>query len=281
MSHHLKFVLWALFLYAAPTWSAQMPRGSFLTQPARSAWQLSAQVRTNPLVAARYEKHFGVPASQFANYAQGQLGVRPLNRSGRYRVFFIRTDGNIGSRIRKLRQGTSVFIHLRTGKPVLLAECGNPMSTNLPGYSAPGRQSTTAPKPKVTAAAPVQEEPEVVSPSLPVTSLPPDFLGLPEMAQMQTGDMSLWEAPLALIVPDLPLAGAGLAAYTAPVSLTPLFLVGASGLFSFGSDAEGRGGTTPPAVPEPASLSLWAIAGGAAISARWVRRRRKATRSND
>lgn len=279
MSNRLMFVLSVLFLYAAPTWSAQMPRGSFLTQPARSAWQLSTQVRTNPLVAARYEKHYGVSASQFANYAQGQLGVRPLKRSSSYRVFFIGTDGNIGSRVRKLHKGTPVFVHLRTGKPVLLAECGNPMSTDLPGYSAPAGQSTTAPKPKATAAAPVQEEPEVVPPS-PVTSLPPDFFGLPETAQRQTGDMPLWEAPLVLIVPDLPLAGAGLAAYTAPVSLTPLFLVGASGLFSFGSDSAGRGGTTPPAVPEPASLSLWAIAGGAAISTRWVRKRREATRPN-
>lgn len=279
MSNRLMFVFSVLFLYAAPTWSAQMPRGSFLTQPARSAWQLGTQVRTNPLVAARYEKHYGVSASQFADYAQGQLGVRPLKRSGSYRVFFIRTDGSIGSRVRKLHKGTPAFVHLRTGKPVLLAECGNPMSTDLPGYSAPGGQSTTAPKPKATAAVPVQEEPEVVPP-LPVTSLPPDFFGLPETAQMQTGDMSLWEAPLVLIVPDLPLAGAGLAAYTAPVSLAPLFLVGASGLFSFGSDPAGRGGTTPPAVPEPASLILWAVAGGAAISTRWVRRRREATRPN-
>ncbi len=280
MSNRLNLFLLVLFLYAAPTWSAQMPRGSFLTQPARSAWQLGTQVRANPLVAARYEKHFGVSALQFANYAQGQLGVRALKRSGSYRVFFIKPNGSIGSGMRKLRKGTPVFVHLRTGKPVLLAECGNPMSTNLPGYSAPAGQSTTAPKPRVTAAAPEQEEPEVVSPPLPVTSLPPDFLDLPEMAQMQTGDTSLWEAPLALIVPDLPLAGAGVAAYTAPVSLTPLFMVGASGLFSFGSDAEGRGGTTPPAVPEPASLTLWAIAGGAAMSTRWVRKRRKATRSN-
>ncbi len=268
MSIRLVFSVWLLLLYAAPTWSAPMPRGSFLTQPVHSTWQLAQQVRTNPVVAARYEQHFGVSAPRFAEYVQSQLRYRPLKSSGSYRVFFIKKDGSIGSNVRKLRKGTAVFMHVRTGKPVLLAECGNPMSTTLPGYTVPASQNATRALPVTADPVPVGQAPEdTLSP--PVSSLMPDTLDEQLLPQMQTPDLPLWAADVVLAAPEFVLPQAVSLAYTAPASLTPLFMVGASGLFSLGGSLPGRGGSLPPpAVPEPASFVLWAVAGAGMVFAK-------------
>ncbi len=112
-----------------------MPRGSFLIQPAYSAAQLANQVRTNPTVAHRYHKHFGVPALPLAQYAQTQLGLRPLSRGDKYRVFFVKPDGRIVNQVRYLPKGTPVFLHLRSGQPVLLGKCGNPLTRDCRAIS--------------------------------------------------------------------------------------------------------------------------------------------------
>ncbi len=255
-----------------PVWSSGMPRGAFLRQPAYSAAQLASQIRRDTVVASRYTTHFGVPAAQFAAYAQSQLGLRRLKSGGSYRVFFISKDGSIGSSVRQLRKGTAVFMHLSTGKPVLLAECGNPMSTSLPGYSVPTTQGAPRPSPATSANTSIEQVLEDPMPP-PVQSVAPDVFADPVAAQLQMPDLPLWEADAALVVPDLPVFQAASAAYAAPASLAPLFMVGASGLFSLGGTPSGRGGATPPAVPEPASLVLWTVAGSGLILARRVRQR--------
>jgi len=270
---YVSFLLVMLLIACGmPVRSARMPRGSFLRQPAYSAAQLASQIRRDSAVASRYTTHFGVPAAQFASYAQSQLGLRSLKSGGSYRVFFIRKDGGIGSSVRKLRKGTAVFVHLSTGKPVLLAECGNPMSTGLPGYSAPASQRTTPPSPVVTATAPTEPALEEPLPP-PVQSPAPDVFEDPALAQVQMSDLPLWTADPVLSVPDLPVSSVSPVAYAAPASVAPLFMVGASGLFSLGGDPSGRGGNPPPLVPEPASLVLWTVGGWALASARWFWKR--------
>lgn len=267
-----------LLVYNAPSWSAHMPRGSFLVQPAGSAWQLATQVQRMPVVAARYERHFGIPAPEFARYVQSHCGVRRLKSTGTYRVFHIKKDGSIGSQMRRLRMGTSVFIHLRTGEPVLLAECGNPMSTNLPGYIAPIGQST--PLPVETPPNAVVPEPPVEEILPPVTTLEPGLLEDPAMAQALSADLSPWEADPILTMPDLPVSHVGALAYAAPASLAPLFTGGGVGIvLSLGGTLGGRGGNNPPpAIPEPSSLLLWGVAGTLLALAWWRRHRLSAER---
>lgn len=255
----------ALLAGEMPAWSARMPRGAFLRQPAYSAAQLASQVQRDPIVASRYERHFGVPAAQFANYARTQLGLRHLKQEGSYRVFFIKKDGTIGSSMRKLRKGTAVFMHLRTSKPVLLAECGNPMGTSLPGYSASASHGATPAEPARTATTPTTQTPEPPLPP-PAQSPTPDVFNDPGTVQTQATAPPLWEADVALSIPELPVSHVSPMAYSAPASLTPLFMVGASGLVSLGGGSPGRGGSSPPpAVPEPASLVLWIVAGATAV----------------
>ncbi|MCS6829844.1 MAG: hypothetical protein NZ749_04285 [bacterium] len=262
------FVLLLLGSSTVPAQSARMPRGSFLREPAHSATQLALQIRRDPIVAARYEKHFNVPAVQFASYAQSQLGLRPLKHGGSYRVFFIRKDGSIGSSMRNLRKGTAVFIHLRTGKPVLLAECGNPMGNGLPGYPAPTSQKTTPREPVRTADASGEETVEVLPP--PIQSPAPDVFEEPALIQTQLGETPLWAADVALTVPDLPISSSSSLAHASSASWTPLLMFGAGEWFSLGGSPPGRGGggNPPPAVPEPSSLLLWAVAGAGAAFAK-------------
>lgn len=257
--------------------STPMPRGSFLRQPAHSAAQLAAQIRKDPVVAARYEKHYRVPASQFASYVQTQLGLRRLSKGGRYRVFHVRPDGSIGSQVLSLRKGTAVFLHLRTGKPILLAECGNPMGTNLPGLLPAQAKGQHAPRTDSTPAEPVSEEEE--------TSLSPAAVTAPEGWEPSplTGEL-LSELPVEgaqekLSVPDfIPPRGA-YSNYSAFASLTPLLLAGAGGLSFSGTGrlpSPPQRGTPPsPAVPEPSTLVLWAVAGGGALLTRLPRRTRE------
>lgn len=253
-----------------------MPRGSFLVQPVGSVWQLKTQVQSVPVVAARYEKHFGVPAPQFARYVQSQLGLRHLKSTGSYRVFHVKKDGTIGSQIRRLKKGTAVFMHLKSGEPVLLAECGNPMSTKLPGYTVPTGQ--TAPPPRGTASTPVAPEApgeELLPP--PTATLEPELLEDPAMAQSLSADLPPWEADPALSMPELPIAHTALLAYASPASLTPLFTVGAGGMVLSlgGGSPSGRGGSNPPpAVPEPASVLLWTCAGAGLLLRRVLGRPR-------
>jgi hypothetical protein len=182
-------------------------------------------------------------------------------------VFFIRKDGSIGSNVRKLRKGTEVFMHVRTGKPVLLAECGNPMGTNLPGYTAPTSQNPNRPAAQASDPVPVEPAAET-APSPPVASLMPDTIEAQLLLQIQDVNLPAWTAEAMLSAPEFTLPHAMLAAYATPALLTPLFMVGAGGVLSLGGGAHGRSGSTAPAVPEPASLVLWVTGLGAAALGR-------------
>ncbi len=270
--HRIVTALLALFwlVQSVPAWSARMPRGSFLVEPAASAWQLARQVSNNAKVAGRYERHYGVSAEQFAVYARAQLGVRSLKSDGSYRVYHIKSSGAIGSAVRRLRKGTRVFVHLATGKPVLLAECGNPMGTDLPGF-APGGAQNTAPvqNDSLTTVQPVPRLDEPVAPA--VVSMEPDLLETPLLPIAEVAQLDAWMADPSLLTPDTPVFSRNTVAYFAPASFSPLFAVGAGVLLSGGGGPSGRGGGTPPAVPEPTTLVLWLGAGSALW---WMRQRR-------
>lgn len=277
MSHRLMFslIVFSALICSGPGWGARMPRGSFLVQPAASVWQLSKQIESTPTVAARYERHFGVPAPQFVRYVRSHIALRRLSSAGSYRVFHIKKDGTIGSQIRRLRKGTAVFMQLRTGQPILLAECGNPMSTSLPGYVAPSVQNP--PQPTADATPPVVPPP-VEEPPLPppVATLEPSLLDDPALAQIQMGDLLPWQADAMLSIPDLPSSQISAFAYTSPVALTPLLTVGTGVVLSLGGGSTGgRGGGDLPTVPEATSLLLWTAAVPLVAIHRWRRSRRR------
>ncbi|MCL6475262.1 MAG: hypothetical protein K6U75_09450 [Firmicutes bacterium] len=270
----LLWLIWltATLLVSSEAQAARMPRGSFLVQPATSAAQLANQVRANPVVASRYARHFGVPAPEFAQYAQTHLGLRRLPRGGVFRVFFIRADGDVESRARYLPKGTRVFLHLRSGQPVLLGTCGNPLTSVLPGYPPPRRVTVVPPRVITPPVAPPREPP-LLEPAAPTTLL--DLPSPPDPPPLVPISLSVWQAePLAAqSEPALePLIGRPRA-----FPLLPLFIVAGLGL-SQGGDVS----VNPPVpIPEPAS-AMTLLAGAALLvvthrtssrRTRWVRQR--------
>lgn len=268
----LFFVLLSFIQEVAGASTARMPRGSFLRQPAYSAAQLASQIRRDAVVAARYAKHYGIPSARFADYIQSQVGLRRLNETGSYRVYFVKADGTIHSKVRRLRKGTAVFMHLRTGKPVLLAECGNPMSSTLPGYVAPSQAVGPLQEPQVFEPELPVENVVVEEPSLPLDPARATDLLLEEPAGMLAEippDIPLWEADNVLSLPDWSPIGHGNTWRLPALKLEPVLLAGiGSNMLWGGSPGLGRGGTQPPApvIPEPATVWLWLAAGAAGAS---------------
>lgn len=246
-----------------------MPHGSFLIQPAYSAAQLASQVRTNPTVAHRYHKHFGVPALSLAQYAQTQLGLRPLPRGGKHRVFFVKPDGRIVNRVRYLPKGTPVFLHLRSGRPVLLGRCGNPLTARLPGYIPP--RPTAAPQRISTPPVTPREEPPLEPPVMTAVFLEP--VEPPASLPLESVVLSPWQADpvLSLLAPEPPSAPV---THRVRPNLTPLLLVGLLGLLESG----GKPANSPPLIPEPASLASLAAATALLLAAERKRRSKRQLR---
>ncbi len=266
MGRWIAILLWLIWLTTTLVISdkaqaVRMPRGSFLTQPATSAARLAGQVRTNPVVARRYARHFKVRASGFAQYAQTQLGLRRLPHGGVFRVFFIRADGNIASRARYLPKGTRVFLHLRSGRPVLLGTCGNPLTSALPSYSPPRGVTVVPPGaitppvapprrvivvPPVTPPVTPPREPSLPEPAVRTSLL--DLPGPPEPPPLEPITLSVWQAE-PLTAPGEPVLEP-LVARRKTFPLLLLLLV--AGLaFSQGGEVS----VNPPApVPEPTSV---------------------------
>lgn len=263
-SHILVWI--AIALLGIPAWSRQMPRGSFLVKPAHSATQLVAQIKSNPAVAGRFSRHFKVPAEQFAQYVQNHLGLRRLTRNGTYRVFFVRSDGGIGSQKRYLRRGTSVFVHLRSGKPILLGECGNPLTSMLPGLVPSARAPIP---PRVTLPPVAPPSPPATLPA-PVATVALDAFEPPLPLAPQPEAIVPWQADPILSVSAPALPEMPSASRRSP-NLFPFWLAGILALIQH--SAQPAVPPSPPVIPEPSSvgalITALALLAGRQAYRRW------------
>ncbi len=128
--------LW-LFMSAGAESNLLVPRNSFLIRPVAGARDLAQQIRTEPVVAQRYARHFGRSAHELADYFEKNLKLTRLERSGIYYVYYSPPDNRVMVERKVLRRGTPVFVEKRTGKPVLKANCGNPLTpvVSLPQHT--------------------------------------------------------------------------------------------------------------------------------------------------
>lgn len=252
-----------------------MPRGSFLDQPVTNPAQLATLVRKDPRIAARYAAHFGVPVSAIADYMQKHLALRPLSRAGKYRIFFVRNDGSIGEEVRYLPKGRKVFVHLPTQQPVLLGDCGNPLTAELPGYAPQRAEEANIPvvlRPEETTTEPLPEpmlEPPVVTAAHPVL---PEPAPLPE--PQETLMLTVWESSSETSAEAELAQLDGLRSASSndeDFLLVPLLFVALLGAI------EGTHSSPPPfVIPEPATMA--SLAAGMTLLAVWERRRRNRTR---
>ncbi|MDW8106351.1 MAG: DUF6777-containing protein [Armatimonadota bacterium] len=124
----LVFVLcWVSIALGAET-LVFVPRNSFIIRPVGSAQALANQIRTEPIVAQRYARHFGIDAYKFAEYVEKNLRLSQLKQAQVFNVYYAPPDNRLMVVRRVLPKGTPVFVDKRTGKPVLKANCGNPLT---------------------------------------------------------------------------------------------------------------------------------------------------------
>jgi hypothetical protein len=118
---------------------AVVPRNSYLIRPVASARELANQIRTEPVVAQRYARHFKRSAWEFADYVEKNLRLTRLERAQTFNVYYAPPDNRLLVVRRTLPKGTPVFVEKRSGKPILKANCGNPLT---PAASIPPPQAT-------------------------------------------------------------------------------------------------------------------------------------------
>ena len=118
---------------------AVVPRNSYLIRPVASARELANQIRTEPVVAQRYARHFKRSAWEFAEYVEKHLRLTRLERAQTFNVYYSPPDDRLLVVRRTLPKGTPVFVERNTGKPILKANCGNPLT---PAASIPTPQAT-------------------------------------------------------------------------------------------------------------------------------------------
>jgi hypothetical protein len=118
---------------------AVVPRNSYLVRPVASARELANQIRTEPVVAQRYARHFKRSAWEFADYVEKNLRLTRLERAQTFNVYYAPPDDHLLVVRRTLPKGTPVFVEKRSGKPILKANCGNPLT---PAVSIPPPQAT-------------------------------------------------------------------------------------------------------------------------------------------
>ncbi len=118
---------------------AVVPRNSYLIRPVASARELANQIRTEPIVAQRYARHFKCSAWAFADYVEKNLRLTRLERAQTFNVYYSPPDERLLVVRRTLPKGTPVFVEKRTGKPILKGDCGNPLT---PAASIPTPQVT-------------------------------------------------------------------------------------------------------------------------------------------
>jgi hypothetical protein len=134
------FVLFLLTSAAIAAESiAVVPRNSYLIRPVASARELANQIRTEPVVAQRYARHFKRSAWEFADYVEKNLRLTRLERAQTFNVYYSPPDDRLLVVRRTLPKGTPVFVEKRSGKPILKANCGNPLT---PAASIPPPQAT-------------------------------------------------------------------------------------------------------------------------------------------
>jgi hypothetical protein len=117
---------------------AVVPRNSYLIRPVASAQELANQIRTEPVVAQRYARHFKRSAWEFAEYVEKHLRLTRLERAQTFNVYYSPPDDRLLVVRRTLPKGTPVFVEKRSGKPILKANCGNPLNA---AASIPNRAS--------------------------------------------------------------------------------------------------------------------------------------------
>ena len=122
----------------------KMPRGSFLKYPVHTTAELLDQIKTEPLVAARFARLFNM-SPDMIRLAFAKLRLVRLAEPMKRRIYYVHQYESLGYKMRKIRAGTMIFAY-PDGTPVLMQVCGNPLRTPPFGYGKPGSGQPSIPE---------------------------------------------------------------------------------------------------------------------------------------
>lgn len=237
----------ALMLASVTALAQQVEPNAFIAKPAPTVESLVDQIRSNPEVASRFMRHFGMTKDELINFVRG-LKRSEIKEDGAYLIYNTPESGEIRSRVMFYRKGTPVWVDSE-GNYILKVSCGNPMVRGSDHAKVDQTETVAMQTMTDVRELIVEQPPGIATTSVSaMTVVPP----IPEY------DAIL----IAEIPPALPAEGS-------PQLISPLALLVP---FTGGLMLAGGGGSEP--IPEPASM----IALGAGLAGYMAaRRRRKAT----
>ncbi len=210
----------ALVLAAATSASARPDLNAFVDYKVSDTNSLVSQVKKDPAVADRYERHFAMSRPEVLAYL-GTLHRGTLTNGGLFTIYSVPQGGRVKMHIGRLKKGEPMFLD-GSGKPILIAKCGNPVVAGPaasrsrrgnPVASVPTEESGTREISDLTPRdAEVENSSELFAmvPAVPADTVVPPTTVPPTAteAPMRTvgvspggGSMFPWLAALPLIVP--------------------------------------------------------------------------------
>lgn len=248
--------LWITGFALAAESIAVVPRNSYLIRPVASARDLANQIRTEPIVAQRYARHFKRSAWEFAEYVEKNLRLTRLEKAQTFNVYYSPPDDRLMVVRRTLPKGTPVFVEKKTGKPILKANCGNPLT---PAASIPTPQAQT-PIEVATIATPQPVFAEMIdapqTPTIELVETPETPIEEVVAADVLPTETLVETLPEAAPEPEAPPALAPVASTPAAADLPPIVTGGGFNWLPFlpiVALLTPRGGDDFEPIPEPTS----------------------------
>lgn len=157
-------IIWTFGAAIACGTSFALPQNSYIVKPVVTPNDLAQQVASNPTVADRYERHFGMSKGEVIDYIKS-LKPGKLKETGMYTVWNVPAKtGELRTRILRMTAGTPVFVDWND-RPVMVRACGNPM---IPGRS----MATTNELVADVSSTVVDSVAEIATPAAPITESP-------------------------------------------------------------------------------------------------------------
>ena len=257
MRSNFKFAAIALATLATVSAHAVRPdRNAFVDYKVSTVSELLSQVQSDPQVADRYMRHFGMTRSQLTEYFR-TLHRENLRKAGTYTVYSIPPDGHVKMHIEHLKKGEPVFADA-SGNAVLIAKCGNPVTL--------GPGNVLSPNPNEVEAAPSPTGEETLKGNTP-TELTGPSVGTEDMALTTPAAPTLTEIATpptyTSLPPEAPTEGRP-GVFSSGSGIGPtLGALPILGGILIGVGSHGGHGHAPAPVPEPSALVGMLIGVGA------------------